>query len=192
MPNTSPLYRALTHAAVPLASLALRDGRQRAAHAARLASPASMEAWAIGHRDASRPLAWFHASSVGEGLQARAVMHAYRRLQPAAQIIYTHYSPSASTLAVSIGADWAGYLPYDRPGDVARALRAVRPTLLVFSKLDLWPELATQAQQRGCRVAIVAGTVTPDSGRLRWPIRALAAPGYRAVDVIGAIASADA
>lgn len=172
--------------------LLLRDARQRAAHAARLAAPGALEAWASVHRDVSRPLVWFHASSVGEGLQARAVLHAYRRLQPTAQIIFTHFSPSAVALAASIGVDWAGYLPYDRPADVTRALRAARPNLLVFTKLDLWPELATQAHASGARVAMVAGTVASDSGRLRWPARDVAAPGYRVLDVIGAIAADDA
>lgn len=192
MTSPSALYRALTNIAVPMVPLAFREERQRAAHAARLASPAALEAWANAHRDTARPLAWFHASSVGEGLQARAVINAYRTLQPAAQVIYTHYSPSAVALAASIGADWAGYLPYDRAADVARALRAVRPNLLVFSKLDLWPELATQAHAQGCRVALVAGTVTPDSGRLRWPVRAALAPGYSALDIVAAIANEDA
>ena len=192
MTTTSTLYRTMTRVAVPMLSLSLRGARQRAAHAARLSSPAALEAWAAAHRDASRPLAWFHASSVGEGLQARAVLRAYRLLQPTAQIIYTHYSPSAAALAASIGADWAGYLPYDRPADVSRTLRAVAPSLLVFCKLDLWPEFATQAHAQGCRVAMVAGTVAPDSGRLRWPARGLSAPGYSILDVIGAIAADDA
>ncbi len=139
----------------------------------------------------SRDLAWFHASSVGEGLQARAVLEAYRTLNPNDQIIYTHYSPSAESFAASIGAEWAGYLPYDRADDVQRVLRAVRPNLLVFTKLDLWPELATQAAAAGCRVSMVAGTVSADSNRLRWPSQSLTAPGYAALHFVGAIAEPD-
>ena len=192
MPTTSPLYRAIAAAGVPLVPLALRDTRQRAGHTARIAAPAALEAWARAHRDPNSQLAWFHASSVGEGLQAKAVLQAFRSRQPTTQVIYTHFSPSAADLAAGIGADWAGYLPYDRPADVGRALRAIRPDLLVFTKLDLWPELSTQAHAAGTRVAMVAGTVAPGSGRLRWPVCALTAPGYRVLDVIGAIAADDA
>ncbi len=190
--TTSPFYRALTAVVVPVVPWALHDPRQRTAHAARLAAPATIEAWAHRHRDLTRPLAWFHASSVGEGLQARAVLHAYRALHPESQIVYTHYSPSAASLAASIQADWSGYLPYDRAPDVQRALRALRPKLLVFTKLDLWPELATQAVAAGCRVTMVAATVASDSGRLRWLPRMLAAPGYRTLEFAAAISSDDA
>ena len=34
----------------------------------------SLERWAEAHRDPARPLLWVHAPSVGEGLQARAVI----------------------------------------------------------------------------------------------------------------------
>ena len=192
MANTSLAYRVLAGAAAPLVPLLLRDQRQRDAHRARLASPGLLEAWATSHRNAKRPLAWFHAPSVGEGLQARAVMQAFRALRPDTQVIYTHYSPSAEDFAHGIGADWSGYLGYDRVADVRRMLDAAAPDLLVFTKLDLWPELATAAAARGTRVAMVAGTVSPQSGRLRWPARALAAPGYAALDAAAAVASDDA
>ncbi|MGH7583143.1 MAG: glycosyltransferase N-terminal domain-containing protein, partial [Gemmatimonadales bacterium] len=131
MQRTSALYRAVASVAVPLVPAILRDERQREAHRARLESPATIEQWARAHRDPSRPLAWFHAPSVGEGLQAWAVVAAFRSLRSDLQIVYTNYSPSAVTLAQTIGADWSGYLCYDRAGDVDRMLTAAAPELLV-------------------------------------------------------------
>ncbi|MGH7523998.1 MAG: hypothetical protein ACREK8_06805, partial [Gemmatimonadales bacterium] len=64
-------YRIVVRLTVPLVPLVLRDDRQRAAHRARLAAPADIERWGRERRDPTRPLAWFHAASVGEGLQAR-------------------------------------------------------------------------------------------------------------------------
>src|SRR5690606_14315078 len=58
--------------------------------------------------------------------------------------------------------------------------------------LDLWPELAVQAAARGTRVGLVAATVRPGSGRLRWPARPLLRPGYAAVARAAAIADEDA
>src|SRR5215207_6339688 len=66
-----------------------------------------MEAWAREHRDPSRPLAWFHAPSVGEGLQARAVVEAFRARRPDAQLAYTWFSPSAESFARTVQADVA-------------------------------------------------------------------------------------
>ena len=192
MPQTSLAYRILANVAVPAVPMLLRDQGQHDAHRARLRAPALLEEWARTHRDPARRLVWFHAPSVGEGLQARAVMRAFRLARPDDQVIYTHYSPSAGDFAATVGADWSGYLGYDRRRDVDRMLAAATPDLLVFTKLDLWPELAVRASARGTRVAMVAATVSARSGRLGWPARQLAASGYAALDLAGAISDEDA
>ena len=148
-------------------------------------------AWARTHRDQARPLAWFHAASAGEGLQAEAVLRQLRRRCPGCQTVYTHFSPSAAGLASRIEADVADYLPYDIVSNVDRLLDALRPDLLVFAKLDLWPELSTRASKRGAEVVIVAGTVSPGSSRLRWPARTVLRPGYRVVGAAAAVSQED-
>jgi 3-deoxy-D-manno-octulosonic-acid transferase len=75
---------------------------------------------------------------------------------------------------------------------VAAALDALRPTALVYSKLDVWPELTLAAAARGVRTALIAATVSPDSGRLRRPVRGWLAPAYAALDRVGAISADDA
>jgi 3-deoxy-D-manno-octulosonic-acid transferase len=170
----------------------LRSPLQREAHARRLGAAAQLIRWASVGRDAGRPLAWFHAPSVGEGLQARAVIQALRAHRPELQVAYTHFSPSAERFAATIGADVHGYLPYDILPEMVAVLEALRPDLLVFAKLDLWPNLATEAARRGVRTAVVAGTVRPDSGRLRWPAASLTRSGYAALDLALAIEEADA
>ena len=193
MPSTSAAYRLVVHfgfaAARPLGAF---DAKTRRGLSLRAGAVARIAAWAAAARDATRPLAWFHAPSVGEGLQARAVLEVFRRRHPDWQVAYTYFSPSAERFAQDLGADIAEVLPADRAGDVDAALEALRPRLLVFTKLDLWPELATRAAARGVRVALVAGTVRAGSGRLRWPVRALLAPGYGALARAGAIAAEDA
>jgi 3-deoxy-D-manno-octulosonic-acid transferase len=135
---------------------------------------------------------WLHASSVGEGLQAESVLLELVRLRPEAQYVFTHYSPSAEALARRLPADAADYLPYDLPATAEHLLAVLAPSLLVFSKLDLWPELATRATARGVSVAMVAATVSPGSGRLGWPARVLLRDGYRAVRLAAAVSDEDA
>ncbi|HEY8256615.1 MAG TPA: glycosyltransferase N-terminal domain-containing protein [Gemmatimonadales bacterium] len=193
MPETSLSYRALVRAAVTVVPLlALVDSKVRAGHRGRRGAEGHLSEWARRGRDPARPLAWFHASSVGEGLQAGSVIDELRRLQPDCQFVFTHFSPSAEPLAKRLSVDASGYAPYDLPGPTGALLDALRPDLVVFSKLDLWPELATQAAARGVPVAIVAGTVSPGSSRLRWPARSLLAPGYGSVVAAGVIAEPDA
>ena len=193
MPQTSLTYRAVVRvatAAVPLFSLT--NPRVRAGHRGRRAAERVLSDWARRERDPGRPLAWFHASSVGEGLQAESVIEALRALRPRLQFVFTHFSPSSEPLARRLLVDASAYAPYDLPADIDAILDSIRPDLLVFSKLDLWPELATRAAARGVSVAIVAGTVSPGSGRLRWPARHFLAAGYASVTAAGAVAEPDA
>ncbi len=116
----------------------------------------------------------------------------FRRMRPDCQLIYTHFSPSAATLAGQLAVDAADYLPYDLPELVDQLLAGLEPRLLVFAKLDVWAELSTRAAAAGVTVAIVAGTVSPGSGRLRWPARNLLAPGYQVVAAAAAVSDEDA
>ena len=175
----------LAPVAAAVSEKAARGHRRRAGAAARLAR------WAVAKRDPRRPLVWMHAPSVGEGLQAASVLGALRARVPGIQVVYTHFSPSAERFARHVGADVADYLPYDTPGAAAILLDALGPDLLVFAKLDLWPELASAAGDRGVPVAIIAATVRPHSGRLRNPARALLRPGYEAVSAAAAVSPGD-
>ena len=193
MPSTSWGYRAAVRIGAGLApAIGLVDRKVGDGHRQRRGAAARLSAWATGERDTGRPLAWFHAASVGEGLQAESVLLELRRLVPRCQLVYTHFSPSAEPLARRLTVDAADYLPYDLPEAADLLLGALIPDLLVFSKLDLWPELATRAASAGTSVALVAATVSPGSGRLRWPARALLRAGYEAVSAAGTIAEADA
>lgn len=190
---TSPVYRFLVRTGISLARLAAaRDPKVRAGLAERRGVLDRIGEWAAAHRDGARPLLWVHAASAGEARQAEAVLGRLRPAHPDWQIAVTWFSPSASGLGWDHLADLAECLPWDRRPDVERVLDLLRPTALVFCKLDLWPELATRADRRGVAVGLIAGTVSPRARRLAWPARALLAPGYRALARIGAIGPEDA
>lgn len=193
MPETSLAYRAAVRLATLLLPVAARLSPKLArAHVARAGVFERLRAWGAAGRDQRRPLVWFHAPSVGEGLQAEAVMRALRAARPEWQIAYTHFSSSAEALARRVPADIADYLPYDTPEAAETLLDSLRPSALVFTKLDLWPELATRAAARGVKVVLVAATVRPGSGRLGWPARSYLAPGYASLSAAAAIDPTDA
>jgi 3-deoxy-D-manno-octulosonic-acid transferase len=187
------VYTLALRAARPLLSLAARgEGKLARGIRGRAGVLERMEAWARAHRDPARPLVCFHAPSVGEGLQARAVVQAFRARRPDAQVAYTFFSPSAESFARTVRADFADYLPLDLPADVRRALDALRPSVIAFSKTDVWPVLTREARSRGVRLAMLSGTLPAASSRLRGPARALLAPAYRRLDVVAAISAEDA
>ena len=130
--------------------------------------------WAAAHRDPARPLLWVHAPSVGEGLQARPVLERLRERHDHLQLAYTHFSPSAARFAASLPVDVHDYLPFDTPGEARAALEAWRPTALVFSKLDVWPALAREADRRGVRMGMISATLAESSGcwRASWMMSA--------------------
>ena len=148
--------------------------------------------WGARGRDPSRPLVWFHAPSVGEGLQALPVIELVRSRRPDVQIAYTFYSPSAETFAGSLGADFVDYLPFDTFDDADAIISALRPSALVFSKLDVWPALTERAAAARVPVGVISATLPVSSGRRGLWGRALLGDAYRSIERVGAIDEKDA
>src|SRR5882672_11100110 len=185
MRRPSLLYRLSVHVAARTAGLAARSDKKLARGLdGRRGLGARLAAWAAAHRDPRRPLVWMHAPSVGEGLQAKPVLETLRAEHPEWQLAFTFFSPSAERLAKNLPVDVADYLPLDRPADVEAVLDALRPAALVFSKLDVWPELTLAAAHRGVKLGLISATVAPHSSRLRWPTRQWSHGAYQALDRI--------
>ena len=150
------------------------------------------ERWAAASRDRSRPLVWFHAPSVGEGLQALPVIELVRSRRPDVQIAYTFYSPSAEAFGRSVSADFADYLPFDTFDDADRIIAALSPSALVFSKLDIWPALTERAAAARVPVGVISATLPESSGRRGLLARAALGDAYRSIESVGAIDEKDA
>jgi 3-deoxy-D-manno-octulosonic-acid transferase len=133
-----------------------------------------------------------HAPSVGEGLQALPVIELFRERHPEAQIAYTFFSPSAETFAAGIEADFHDYLPFDTARDAERILSALRPTALVFSKLDVWPLLVEGAAAKGVKLGLLSATMSASSLRRSEIVRLALGNAYSLLDAVGAIAEDDA
>lgn len=149
-------------------------------------------AWAAEQRDRSRPLLWIHAPSVGEGLMARPVLTLVRSRQPATQLAYTFFSPSAEEFSRTLDVDFRDYLPFDSAGDMVAALDALAPKALVFSKVDVWPELVRQASRRGVRLGMISAALAARSGRRSSVARLLLHDAYALLDAVGAVDQATA
>lgn len=149
-------------------------------------------AWGAASRDTARPLLWLHAPSVGEGLQALPVIERFRERHPEVQLAYTFFSPSAERFAATVGADFADYLPFDTTTAADLILDALRPSALVFSKLDVWPSLVEAASRHGTRLGLLSATMPSSSRRMSRMGRAALADAYGALDAVGAISPGDA
>jgi 3-deoxy-D-manno-octulosonic-acid transferase len=148
--------------------------------------------WSFTSRDPARPLVWFHAPSVGEGLQAQPVIELIRARRPEIQIAYTFFSPSAQQLSQSLKVDFADYLPFDTFADADTIIAALQPTALIFSKLDIWPALTEQAAAAQVPVGVISATLAESSARRGLFARALLTDAYHAIQRVGAIDERDA
>ncbi|MGH7654352.1 MAG: 3-deoxy-D-manno-octulosonic acid transferase, partial [Gemmatimonadaceae bacterium] len=166
-------------------------GKLRTSLRARRGIRARFAEWGSHGRDPARPLVWLHAPSVGEGLQARPVIAYLRERRPELQIAYTFFSPSAERFARTVGADFCDYLPFDTAADASAAIDALRPSALVFSKLDVWPVLAEVASARGTPLGLISATLAAESGRRSRLGTLLLRDAYAALDAIGAISPDD-
>ena len=180
---------ALARAASAIAVTVAPSSNKKLAHTLRarrgLIERVRLRASAV--RDTARPLLWLHAPSVGEGLQARPIAEALRAAHPDWQFAYTYFSPSAETFAESIAADITDYLPFDGAREADAMLDAIKPSALVFVKLDVWPVLVQRAVARGIPVGLVSATLAAGSGRLGMFSSLVLRDAYAALTAVGAI-----
>ncbi|HEX2778288.1 MAG TPA: glycosyltransferase N-terminal domain-containing protein, partial [Gemmatimonadaceae bacterium] len=188
-----PFYLAAGLAAQAAASvIPSGGGKLRRSLAARRGAVERFERWATNGRDPARPLCWVHAPSVGEGLQARPVLEQLRHMRPELQLAYTYFSPSAADFSRRLDVDFVDVLPFDTARGADRLLDALRPTALVFSKLDVWPMLAERAARVGVGLGLISATLPESSSRLRGLSPLLLRDAYSALDAVGAISETDA
>ncbi|MBK9693597.1 MAG: hypothetical protein IPO73_18250 [Gemmatimonadetes bacterium] len=186
-------YRLAIRAVASLAPLAARWSPKLAAGlAGRREGADRLARWSAEHRDPARPLLLVHGASAGELRQVEPVVLRLRARHPGWQVAVTCFSPSGLLVAAALGADQSGLLPWDTPRDVSALLDQLRPTAIVLSRAELWPELLDSAAARGIRLGLLAATIPPWSRRLRWPARPLLTRALQSLDAVGAITADDA
>jgi 3-deoxy-D-manno-octulosonic-acid transferase len=179
----------LTNAAAGV--LPLGDSKASIALRARRGIGKRYARWAKESRG-DGPLLWMHAPSVGEGLQARPVLSLMRARHPATKLAYTFFSPSAEEFSRGLDVDFRDYLPFDTTSDMTMSLDALRPNALVFSKVDVWPELVRQAKARRVPVGMISATLAAGSSRRGGLAGLILRDAYSSLDAVGAIDDADA
>lgn len=147
-----------------------------------------------GPRDASKPLVWVHAVSVGEVQAARPLLDYLQRRSPEVDLLLTTTTPNgARTAAQAYAAGVARqYFPYDLPHVVTRFLDSVRPSLLIIMETEIWPNLYRECRRRGIPVALVNARLSERSCRGYRRIGGLTARTLRCLSLVAAQSRADA
>jgi 3-deoxy-D-manno-octulosonic-acid transferase len=130
------------------------------------------------------PRIWLHGASAGDLLSLQPMMKELKARHPGCCIIVSTITNSGHAMARQrlAEADVVVYAPYDLPGATRRAVRALRPDLLVLEYTEIWPNLIRAAHRAGVRIALTNGRFNPAKlGRYRALFRAIGNP-LKAID----------
>ena len=184
------LYNALWYPALPVAlalSGATSDAETRRARMGL--------AWNGGVAAPARaPRIWAHAASVGEVGALRAVVTALIREHQGATLVVTTMTAAGREAARRAIPDARAHLlaPLDCRRALAPFLGALRPTLVLITETELWPNYFIESHRTGARVAIVNGRISKRAfGRYRC-VRPLLREVLGAADLILSQTDADA
>jgi 3-deoxy-D-manno-octulosonic-acid transferase len=138
-------------------------------------------------RLSNRPCLWFHAVSVGEVNLLGTLLEPLSQRHPDWDIFISTTTRTGFELARRKYANFpVFYCPLDFSWAVRRAIRRVRPDVLLLAELELWPNLIRIAHQHGAKVAVVNGRLSERSFRGYRRIAPLTAWMLRQVDLIAA------
>jgi 3-deoxy-D-manno-octulosonic-acid transferase len=154
------VYLLLILLATPwLAYAAIRHGKYRDGWAAKFLGQ-------VPRRTGDRPCLWLHAVSVGEVNLLQALLAELAQRQPTWEYVISTTTRAGFALARKKYAGYqVFYCPLDFSWATRRAMRRVRPDLLVLAELELWPNLIRAARRQGARVAVVNGRLSEKSFR---------------------------
>lgn len=115
-------------------------------------------------RAGNRPCVWFHGVSVGEIHLLRQLIAAFRQRHPDWQCVVSTTTDTGLEEARKHFADLdVFYWPLDFSWAVHRALRRVRPHLVILAEGELWPNFLKAAKKQDVPVAVINGRMSPRS-----------------------------
>lgn len=136
-------------------------------------------------RGGNRPCVWLHGVSVGEVNLLATLIEELARKQPTWQCVVSTTTMTGYAVALRKYPQCAVfYCPLDLSWAVRRAMRRVRPTLLVLAELELWPNLVLAAREHGARVAVINGRLSEKSLAGYQRIKPLVAWLLRQIDLV--------
>lgn len=136
--------------------------------------------WVAGRRDIfqqiknkladnNSPVAWFHASSLGEFEQCRPVIDAFKKQYPDYKIFVTFFSPSGYEVRKNYpNADYVFYLPLDTMFNARKFVDMVNPKMAFFVKYDFWFNYMAVLDKRNIPTILFSSIFRPSQYFFAW------------------------
>jgi 3-deoxy-D-manno-octulosonic-acid transferase len=140
------------------------------------------------------PRCWIHAVSVGEATAAVPLVEGIHRRWPRLHIVVS----TATSTGAGVVRDRLGliathcYFPFDLPGPVRRALRAIAPAFFVALETELWPNFFKELDRSGIPAMIANGRISDRSFRRYRLVRPLLRDLLGRISVFGMQSAEDA
>src|SRR5579863_10509061 len=108
---------------------------------------------------------WIHAVSVGEVLAAKPIVEGLRTRFPGCAVFVSTTTETGQRLARERlkCADGVFYFPLDWVVPVRRALRAIRPALVIVMETEIWPNFLREAKRSHVPVIFANARISPKS-----------------------------
>ena len=144
--------------------------------------------------DDPRPVAWFHAVSVGEVIQLQKVVDDYLKQNgEQRQILITTSTDTGFDLAQQRFPDCqVSWFPLDFSWAVSGALDRIQPDFVVLMELELWPGFLTACFRRHIPVAVVNARLSERSFRRYQLVRRWMHPVLGRLQLVAAQSPASA
>ncbi len=121
-----------------------------------------------------RPAIWVHGASVGEIAAVAPLVQILRSEYPEFRVVISSLTVGGRE-AARTRVPWADariLFPLDLPFAVARAVRAIGPSLVLFTETELWPNFLVAVAARGIPAIMVSGRLSARAfaryRRWRW------------------------
>jgi 3-deoxy-D-manno-octulosonic-acid transferase len=143
-----------------------RRGEPRTALAERLGSVSrTLIDRADSSAAANSAAIWIHAVSVGEVLAAKPLAEALKQRFPARAIFVSTTTETGRRLATERlrSVDGIFYFPLDWIVPVRRALRGIRPSVVIVMETEIWPNFLREARRGGVPVVFANARISDRS-----------------------------
>src|SRR5574340_321000 len=139
------------------------------------------------------PRIWIHAVSVGEVTAAAPIVASLRFRFPEACIVLSTSTETGQEMARNLvsAASAHIYYPLDIPSVVRKVIGLVNPDVFVPVETELWPNLIRICGERGTRIVMANGRLSPRSFRRYHRTRFFWKEVLAFLDAAGVISATD-
>ncbi len=140
----------------------------------------------IRRRTPDKPCIWIHAVSVGEVNATRTLVEQITRQMPEYEIVISSTTDTGRARAKALyKKDYTVFcFPFDFSGIMKRAFRRIKPSIILLMELEVWPNMASIAQEKKIPIAVINGRLSDRSYPRYQMIRGITKAMFRKVSLV--------